>query len=484
MRRRTLAVVGSLAAGAVAAGSAVALTVADNPHVSAAQVTGATAHKPAKPGDFNGDGRRDLVLLDQMGLDPSGHHGRFVIVPGGPRGPVAAQRDVVTRGRAGLPVSRGGYFGSEAVSADFDGDGYADLATLDSGFGPTNVLVLYGGPKGLTSRHVVLPGSVNTGKLAVGDFDGNGKPDLIGVEDQMDGLKYRRFHYRTYANFGAHSVKPTVTMFATAPTKLSDEQIRVAAADFNGDGRTDLALNFISGDNENGPRRVAYVEVRYGGAKKLGAPKRYNVPADLPMAVGDINGDHRADLVVKRHLPKKPGQISVLYGGKAGLGKPVTFSKDSPGVPGTGSTSDGFGRSIAVGDLNGDGLADVAVGAPRTTLGKARRAGAVTVLYGTRKGLTGKGARSVNLSLLGSPNKPQHDELFGDPVAVQDLNGDGKGDLVVGAYNRDYGPDKPLGAVYYYPGGKGGPLLKGAFAITPPALNVKEFWRISQTFMP
>ncbi|RFU36812.1 hypothetical protein DZF91_36135 [Actinomadura logoneensis] len=200
---------------------------------------------------------------------------------------------------------------------------------------------------------------------------------------------------------------------------------------------------------------------------------------------GDFDGDHRADLVVKRYRPGGTGQISVLYGGKGGLGAPVTFSKETPGVPGQGSASDRFGDSLAVGDLDGDGFAEVVAGAAGTRLGKTERAGAVTVLYGTRKGLTAKGARSVDLSLAGAPARPQKHELFGSSVLVQDLNGDGTGDLVIAGYGRTY-PDLPssIGAVYYFPGGKGGPLLKGAFAITPRTLNVKGFWRIAETLMP
>ncbi|WP_084336904.1 FG-GAP-like repeat-containing protein [Actinomadura oligospora] len=486
MRRRTLAVVGSLAAGAVAAGSAVALTVGDTSHVSAAQVADTSARKPARPGDLNGDGRRDLILPNESAEDGSGHNGRVVIVPVGPRGPLTAQRDLVTRGRAGLPAQpdRKETFGEHEASADFDRDGYADLAvSTTSGDGKsTGVLVFYGGPKGLTGRHVLLPGP-EVGAMAIGDFDGNGRPDLAVVE--LDAARADHYyHYRLYANVGSVAVKPTVTKI----NKLTAADIagfRAVAADVNGDGKADLALTFTS-LYERGGRGPAFGEVRYGTAKGLGAPHRFATGwTERSIAAGDINGDHRADLVVRRYTGKKPAQISVLYGGKTGLSKPVSFSKDTPGVPGKGSADDDFAHeAIAVGDLNGDGLGDVAVGAPRTPIGKLHETGAVTVLYGTRKGLTGKGARSINLSLPGAPDRPRTEDYFGGAVVIQDLNGDGRPDLVVGAGNHPAPKPVYRGAIFAFPGGKGGPLLKGSTWITPQTLNVKEEIQLGERIMP
>ena len=80
------------------------------------------------------------------------------------------------------------------------------------------------------------------------------------------------------------------------------------------------------------------------------------------------------------------------------------------GVPGSAEKNDGFGWSLSAGDTNGDGYADIAVGANSETIGSARPAGTVTVLRASASGLTGSGAQSFSQATAGArPPTPQEE---------------------------------------------------------------------------
>ncbi|MEU6063157.1 MULTISPECIES: FG-GAP-like repeat-containing protein [Streptomyces] len=138
------------------------------------------------------------------------------------------------------------------------------------------------------------------------------------------------------------------------------------------------------------------------------------------LRTSDYNRDGITDLVAGT---PKANSVTVVPGGVDGPVKAskVTLTQNSPGVPGSSETGDAFGTSTSWGDVNGDGYADLAIGAPGEddTSGNADR-GAVTVLYGpglnsgftyTTSGVTAAGAK------------------LGSTVTVGDFNGDGKADV-------------------------------------------------------
>src|SRR6185312_11495184 len=88
----------------------------------------------------------------------------------------------------------------------------------------------------------------------------------------------------------------------------------------------------------------------------------------------------------------RAGTVTILYGSASGvnsIGAPTAqlFTPTSAGVPSLQTTYSYFGGSLAVGDFNGDGVDDLAVGAPGATVTKAFSAGAVTILTGSGSGL-------------------------------------------------------------------------------------------------
>ncbi|WP_088317700.1 FG-GAP repeat protein [Kineosporia sp. R_H_3] len=158
-----------------------------------------------------------------------------------------------------------------------------------------------------------------------------------------------------------------------------------------------------------------------------------------PFPLGDFNGDGFPDAVVGEADggATRGGRVHVFYGTAAGL--TFTGSGDAPddqvfaqgigGVPGVDAAGDRFGAATQVADLNRDGCADLAIGAP----GNNRATGSVTVLYGSPgAGLTTAGAQFLTQDSV-TPGSGRAGEAFGASLATAELDGDGIVDLVVGA---------------------------------------------------
>jgi hypothetical protein len=161
---------------------------------------------------------------------------------------------------------------------------------------------------------------------------------------------------------------------------------------------------------------------------------------------GDFNGDGKPDLAVGA-----PGQ-GVQPGVKGTTGKVYLylgdsdFGKATPAVASSGEAGDGFGEAVCLKyDVNGDSLADLVVGAPRSAKGGAT-SGRAYVWFGKRSGELSK-APDVEIR-LGTTN-----DLFGTAVAEGDVTGDGIADVIIGAPHANVGDQTP-GLVYIFNGGK------------------------------
>jgi uncharacterized protein (DUF2141 family) len=242
---------------------------------------------------------------------------------------------------------------------------------------------------------------------AVGDFNGDGKLDLA------------------IANQGSNNVtvllgngKGGFTEAPGSPFKVGAAPTSVAVADFNGDGKLDLA---VSSEQENN------VIVLLGNGKGgFTAGEIIPVSGNQPnhVAVGDFNGDGKADLAVASFGSGQAGSVSVLLGnGKGGF-------SEAPGSP---HAAPGWWMlSVSVGDFNGDGKQDIlATVAPNFVedLMQGRRrpsnGGVLVLLADGSGGFTSDPDRSFAVQ-----RTPQS-------VAVGDFNGDGKLDLVTANQGGD-----------------------------------------------
>src|SRR5205823_2487626 len=138
-------------------------------------------------------------------------------------------------------------------------------------------------------------------------------------------------------------------------------------------------------------RRLWVVVALVAGVIIVPAARSIAAPARL----ADFNGDGISDLAVGDPFEdvgtaSQAGAVNVLYGSATGLTDDgaQSWSRDTSGVKGNAQAMGHFGYSLAAGDLNGDGKADLAIGAPNETVGTVAGAGTVNVLYGSHKGLT------------------------------------------------------------------------------------------------
>ena len=280
----------------------------------------------------------------------------------------------------------------------------------------------------------------------------------------------------------------------------------LATGDFDGDGLADLAIGVPDEGLEGIPgvgtiKAVGAVNVLYGSGARSGVARSQQWHQDVPgilgkaekddhfgaaLATGDFNGDGFADLAIG--VPnealeglsgggtiKAVGAVTVLYGSAAGLSADGNqqWHQDVPGIIGKAEKDDHFGAALAAGDFNGDGFADLAIGVPNEGLegvsggGTIKAVGAVTVLYGSVKGLSADGNQQWHQDVPGIIGKAEKDDHFGAALAAGDFNGDGFADLAIGVPNEglegvpDEGTIKAVGAVNVLYGSSGGLSASG-----------------------
>ena len=172
--------------------------------------------------------------------------------------------------------------------------------------------------------------------------------------------------------------------------------------------------------------------------------------------IGDINSDGFDDILIGASSASEifgQGEAYIVYGKASGFA-PTLVAGDLDGVVGTalgGITYSAFGQAVSnAGDVNGDGVDDLIIGAQTRNVGGESQVGASYVLYGQ---VGGFGA-SVNFTTLDGTNGFAIEGAdAGDRTGIAvdgggDINGDGFDDLLIGAYRADSGAYSDNGAVY------------------------------------
>ena len=335
-------------------------------------------------GDFNGDGKLDVVAADFDELGPN-----VTVFLGNGDGAFSALAPT-------SPELESNTLG--VVSGDFNGDGKRDLLVIGQAANDGSVVSFLAGngdgtfqPATLTS----VPGAYLDGDAVVGDFNGDGKPDVaIGTVAQSP-------HTVAVLLGAGDGTFDPVYLDVPDPGAGAEAGFAIASADLNGDGvpdllvLTNLGVSVFLGQATGGFNPVPVGP--FGERESVGA---------ATMAVGDLNGDGKPDVAID-----DPSGVELLFGqGDGTFSAPVALPL-SPQIQDTYDLG-----SIAIGDLNGDGDNDI-------------------VLSGEDGVAVFDGHGDGTFSLADQTSVSAAAGLDTTELALADVNGDGTTDVIVPSGN-------------------------------------------------
>ena len=385
--------------------------------------------------------------------------------------------------------------GTSLAFGDINGDGIDDLTIGAPGNGSTagKVYVIFGSKSLYSGSFSASSGLTITGanigdkfgsSVAIGDINGDGIKDLI-----IGAPGYSSNAGATYVIFGATGAWSNLNLNTTPLNGTNGFVITGAAGDAAGtsvaagnisahtDGTQDVIIGAPGIAGSAGKAYVVFGVKPWGGAATFSLPPTgvngfemdgsSGEGAGTSVASGDINGDGVSDVIIgapnASTLYTNNGNVYVVFGGTAqGTGGKWLASSSAAmslsglngttGVTGTNgivtsgsSTNEYDGTSVASADINGDGIADLIIGAPGTQPQGRANAGSAYVVYGkntTWLAASYAYATSFNLSTLNASSTgfrldgATANEKSGTSVAGGcSVNGTGVGDVLIGAPN-------------------------------------------------
>ncbi len=420
-------------------------------------------------GDLDGDGTTDI------GVGAPGHYqddvntGDFYVIFLNSDGTVKRTTaiDGTTPNVPSLPGD--GNFGQAATSlGDLDGDGTTDIAVGAPGddadtIGTGDVFVIFLNPDGTVKGTANLDGDTRNvptlaggshfgnGVANAGDLDGDGTTDIaVGAPGIFTRADLAGQVYLLLMNPDG-TVKGTTTIddgTPNGPSLDAGDHFGYSIAglgDIDGDGAAELAVGTYGDDTVHIISISDAASAGDGLVKNTGEIQgRTIVPPSAEndnfgwavAGIGDLDGDGTTDIAVGgpgRFVGGSDlGEVYVLLMNSDGTVKAkAKIDGDAPNVPAL-EIGDRFGSSVtSLGDLDGDGTTDIAVGAPGHVLGSSST-GYVYVMF-----LNPDGTVKNTVRIDGStPNGPglASDDRFGESVtSLGDLDGDGTTDIAVGA---------------------------------------------------
>jgi hypothetical protein len=357
--------------------------------------------------DFNGDTIDDLAVGSPEGTGIFGGdiHGLVCVYYGSATPEVFGEAVYVSN----IGVQHESRTGFALAAGDFNGDGFADLAVASPGLNTNagGIRIAYGSASGLADPGSVIdqdaPGVEDTSEahdlfgysLASGDFDGNGYDDVaVGVVNENQVGAVQVFFS------SASGLEPAADLLLSqnlvaGTGELNDQfGFALAAADFDGDGKDDLAIG--------------------SPGEALGLSNEITNTGMVVVVYGSTSASF--DLALTQAW------------GQGGI-----FSVDTPEV------GDRFSAALATGDFDADGYADLAIGQPEEDV-TGPNDGALTVHMGGPNGFSQLRARFLAAGTDGLPGPIQAHSNYGFAAASGDFDADGFADLVIGAPYSNQSP--------------------------------------------
>ncbi len=430
----------------------------------------AFGHAVATAGDVNGDGYDDVIVGAHWYSNGEDFEGGAFVFHGSASG-LSAAPDWTAEGN--WKSAEFGY--AVGAAGDVNGDGYDDVivgahtysTNPDDEINPPDAkgraYVYYGSATGLSAEAGwMIEGDQDYAEFGnavgtAGDVNGDGYDDIIVGAYRYTNGQNQNFEGRAYVFHGSEDGLSMIAAWTAEGNQINAGfgWSVGTAGDVDGDGYADVIVGAYQHTNGQNSEGRAYVF--HGSEDGLSTTADWTAESNVASAkfgyavgaAGDVNGDGYADVIVGA-----PGYY--ITSTQAGEGRAYVYYGSSSGLGATPWTAEsnqsGAGLGISAGtagDVNADGYADIIVGADLYDSGETDE-GRVFIWHGSPSGL---GANGTPLNASWSAESDQAGARFGRSAGTAgDVNGNGAADVITGAYLYDSGEaDEGRAFVYHEP---------------------------------